>query len=191
MTEIAKYTQETATKKYCLTILKDGIYQEMTDNEFDDFKKQCPEVAYILEDNALLSLIPRPQDSDTIQYDCWDKAAKSLIDNLWKCGDAKIFHNPVNPKVQNIPDYFKVIKEPMDFATIRQKLRHNKYTSMQDFINDIIKCFDNCLLFNGEDSPAGKKCMNVMEEFNKLYIQLNIDFYLDEIPLNTPLDELL
>lgn len=41
---------------------------------------------------------------------------------------------------------------------------------MQDIIDDIVKCFDNCLLFNGEDSPAGKKCLNVMEEFNKLRI---------------------
>lgn len=61
---------------------------------------------------------------------------------------------------------------------------------MQDFINDIIKCFDNCLLFNGEDSPAGKKCLIVIEEFSKLYVQINIEFYLKDIPLNTPLDEL-
>ena len=36
--EIAKQNQENAmTKKYCLSILKDGIYQEMTDQEFLDF----------------------------------------------------------------------------------------------------------------------------------------------------------
>ena len=119
MTEVAKYTQETATKKYCLSILKDGIYQEMNDEEFENFKKQCPEVAYILEDNSLLNLIPHPLDSNPVKFDCWDKAAKSFIDNLWKCGDAKMFHNPVNPKLQNIPNYSKLIKEPMDFATIR------------------------------------------------------------------------
>ena len=179
------------TKKYCLSILKDGIYQEVTDEEFLDFQRQCPEVASILEDNSLLSQIPVPQVTDTALYDCWDKVAKRLINSLWRCGSAQIFHNPVDPDRLGIPDYFEVIKNPMDFGTIKQRIMHNQYNNLQDILDDIIKCFDNCLLFNGEDSPAGKKCMNVMEEFNKLYIQLNIDFYLEEIPLNTPLDELL
>ena len=33
------------TKKYCLTILKDGIYQEITDEEMQEFENLCPVVA--------------------------------------------------------------------------------------------------------------------------------------------------
>jgi hypothetical protein len=33
------------TKKYCLTILKDGIYQEVNDDELAEFEKLCPVVA--------------------------------------------------------------------------------------------------------------------------------------------------
>ena len=57
-------------------------------------------------------------------------------------------------------------------------------------VDDIQKCFDNCMLFNGEDSVVGERCMKVMQEFKKLYQQLNIEFYLDTIPLNVPLDEI-
>jgi len=59
---------------------------------------------------------------------------------------------------------------------------------MKEFINDIQRCFDNCILFNGEDSPAGQRCLQVIEEFKKLYLQLNIEFYMENIPLNTPLE---
>ena len=61
---------------------------------------------------------------------------------------------------------------------------------MKEVIDDIQKCFENCLLYNGEDSPAGSRCLNVMEEFHKLYLQLNVEFYLDTIALNTPLSEI-
>jgi len=114
-------------------------------------------VAQILEDNTLLSQIPQPQlpDSNTPLYDNWDKAAKRLMQSLWRCGSASIFHHPVDPDRLGIPDYFEVVKDPIDFGTIKQRLNHNQYFTMKEFIDDINKCFDNCLLYNGEDSPAG------------------------------------
>ena len=52
-------------------------------------------------------------------YDSWDKAAKRLINSLWRCGAAHIFHNPVDPDRLGIPDYFEVVKEPIDLGTIK------------------------------------------------------------------------
>lgn len=46
------------TKKYCLTYLKDGVYQEVTDEEMEEFSKQCPIVMQILRDNSLINKIP-------------------------------------------------------------------------------------------------------------------------------------
>jgi hypothetical protein len=46
------------TKKYCLTILKDGVYQEVTDEELAEFESQCPIVMQILRDTSLVSKIP-------------------------------------------------------------------------------------------------------------------------------------
>jgi hypothetical protein len=61
---------------------------------------------------------------------------------------------------------------------------------MKEVIDDIQRCFDNCLLFNGEDSLVGDRCMKVVNEFKKLYQQLNCEFYMEEIPLGTPLDQI-
>ena len=61
---------------------------------------------------------------------------------------------------------------------------------MQEVVDDIQRCFDNCILYNGEDTPAGQRCLNVIDEFQKLWAQLNVDFYLKAIDPKTPLDEI-
>ena len=129
-------------------------------------------------------------DSNTPLYDSWDKVAKRLMQTLWKSNSASIFHHPVNPERLGIPDYFDVVTDPIDFGTIKQRLNYNQYFGMREFVDDIMKCFDNCLLYNGEDSPAGQRCLKVMEQFKKLYLQLNVEFFMDPIPLNTPLEDL-
>ena len=44
---------------------------------------------------------------------------------------------PVDPVVLKIPQYFSIIKNPMDLATITQKLEQNKYKSLETFQADI------------------------------------------------------
>lgn len=60
-------------------------------------------------------------------YESWDKAAKRMINTLWKHNHAWIFHDPVDPEKLNIPDYHDVIKKPMDFGSIKQRLNSNYY----------------------------------------------------------------
>jgi hypothetical protein len=60
----------------------------------------------------------------------------------------------VDPEKYNIPDYFDIIKKPMDFGTINEKLRKHEYRSMRQFLEDVELVFDNCLLYNGENSSV-------------------------------------
>ena len=112
-------------------------------------------------------------------YESWDKAAKRLISTLWKFNQSWVFHDPVDPAKDNVPDYFNVIKNPMDFGTIKQRLNTNYYHRMQEFLDDMQLVFDNCSKFNGEDNTIGKIGKLVRDEFKKLYEQLNIEFYLN------------
>jgi len=54
----------------------------------------------------------------------------------------------VDPAAQNIPHYYDIIKNPMDFQTIRHKLDKKKYKSLSEFESDIRLIFSNCYLFN-------------------------------------------
>ena len=62
--------------------------------------------------------VPDVPDNAQI-YDCWDKAAKRILNSLWKLNNAFIFHDAVDPVKLNIPDYFDIVKNPMDFGTIK------------------------------------------------------------------------
>jgi histone acetyltransferase len=64
------------------------------------------------------------------------------------------FVQPVN-KVE-VPDYYEVIKEPMDLSTMEIKLENDKYESMDDFIYDCKLIFNNCRQYNGENTTFYK-----------------------------------
>ena len=57
----------------------------------------------------------------------WQKTAKKIIYTLWKTRHAYIFHAPVDPVKLGIDDYSEIIKTPMDFGTIKNKLNNNIY----------------------------------------------------------------
>ena len=70
---------------------------------------------------------------ELLYYDSWEKQAKKLMNSLWKVKDADLFHKPVDPIELGIPDYLNVIKNPMDFSTIKKKLNNNVYTNFKEF----------------------------------------------------------
>lgn len=57
----------------------------------------------------------------------------------------------------------------MDFSTIKTKLSLNAYGGEEDFCEDMHLVFDNCILFNGKDSPFGKIAFEMKCEFDTLF----------------------
>ncbi|XP_009466987.1 PREDICTED: bromodomain adjacent to zinc finger domain protein 2A, partial [Nipponia nippon] len=68
--------------------------------------------------------------------------------------DAWPFLEPVNPRL--VPGYRKIIKNPMDFATMRTRLLRGGYSTSEEFAADAMLVFDNCQTFNEDDSDVGK-----------------------------------
>eukprot|EP00833_Pecoramyces_ruminatium_P005397 jgi/Orpsp1_1/1179429/evm.model.c7180000069315.1 len=64
------------------------------------------------------------------------------------------FLKPVDPVLLNIPDYFTVIKHPMDLSTIKEKIKLNKYSNINDYISDIELMFNNCFKYNPPTNPV-------------------------------------
>ena len=95
-------------KKYCLTRLKDGVYQEVTMDDFEEFCQICPEIKKLLDNPELVNQIapPKLMDSTIPLFDHWDKAAKRLINQLWRCNACTIFHKPVDPDKLSKPPQF-------------------------------------------------------------------------------------
>ncbi|EPQ03425.1 Bromodomain adjacent to zinc finger domain protein 2B [Myotis brandtii] len=79
--------------------------------------------------------------------------------------DAWPFLLPVNLKL--VPGYKKVIKKPMDFSTIREKLSSGQYPSPEYFALDVRLVFDNCETFNEDDSDIGRAGHSMRKYFEK------------------------
>nr|XP_016933940.1 nucleosome-remodeling factor subunit NURF301 isoform X2 [Drosophila suzukii] len=87
---------------------------------------------------------------------------KNLIKQIQLHKSAWPFMEPVDPK--EAPDYYKVIKEPMDLKRMEIKLESNTYTKLAEFIGDMTKIFDNCRYYNPKESSF-YKCAEALESF--------------------------
>lgn len=72
------------------------------------------------------------------------------------------FMVPVTEK--DAPGYFSVITHPMDMSTIKAKVDGRRYTSVNEFIEDLNLMMANCFKFNKPDTEV-YRCG---EEFNKV-----------------------
>ncbi|XP_057685295.1 bromodomain adjacent to zinc finger domain protein 2A isoform X1 [Corythoichthys intestinalis] len=67
--------------------------------------------------------------------------------------DAWPFLEPVNPRL--VPGYRRIVKNPMDFLTMRERLLQGGYCSCEEFLADAQLVFNNCELFNEDTSEVG------------------------------------
>ncbi|XP_063140106.1 bromodomain adjacent to zinc finger domain protein 2B isoform X23 [Rattus norvegicus] len=98
--------------------------------------------------------------------ECKDLALCSMIlTEMETHEDAWPFLLPVNLKL--VPGYRKVIKKPMDFSTIREKLNNGQYPNFETFALDVRLVFDNCETFNEDDSDIGRAGHSMRKYFEK------------------------
>uniref|UniRef100_A0A7N8YC84 Transcription initiation factor TFIID subunit n=1 Tax=Mastacembelus armatus TaxID=205130 RepID=A0A7N8YC84_9TELE len=74
--------------------------------------------------------------------------------------DSWPFHHPVNKKF--VPDYYKVIVNPMDLETIRKNISKHKYQNRDAFLSDVSLIHTNSIKYNGPDSPYTKTALEIV-----------------------------
>ncbi|KAI9249904.1 Bromodomain-containing protein [Sporodiniella umbellata] len=105
------------------------------------------------------------QSNETIMS-CQDKRfCKTTLSKLKKHPYAVAFLQPVDPVYFNIPDYFDIIKHPMDLSTIQKKI--DQYQSKEEFISDVQLMLDNCYLYNSALDPIYSQAKEVEKAFQK------------------------
>ncbi|KAK5073380.1 histone acetyltransferase [Exophiala xenobiotica] len=85
-----------------------------------------------------------------------------LLNDMQNHTSAWPFAQPVNR--EEVPDYYEVIKEPMDLSTMEERLQADLYPRPEDFIKDAKLIFDNCRKYNNETTPYAKSA-NKLEKF--------------------------
>ena len=85
---------------------------------------------------------------------------KALYDTLKDYRDAKgrqlslIFLKL--PSKHDYPDYYDIIKRPIDMEKISARIRNNGYDTMEDAVADFTLVFDNACKYNEPDSQIYK-----------------------------------
>uniref|UniRef100_A0A182SGV1 Bromodomain adjacent to zinc finger domain protein 1A n=1 Tax=Anopheles maculatus TaxID=74869 RepID=A0A182SGV1_9DIPT len=79
-------------------------------------------------------------------------ALYTLIDDILKHPHSWPFNRPVSAK--EVPDYYAVIKNPMDFARIKSKLNMGDYKINEQMLADVQLVFRNCDLYNTDETDV-------------------------------------
>ncbi|XP_054237354.1 bromodomain adjacent to zinc finger domain protein 2B [Indicator indicator] len=121
-------------------------------------------VSQLKQENFTAVKKPRRDDSKDLAM------CSMILSELETHEDAWPFLLPVNLKL--VPGYKKVIKKPMDFSTIRDKLSSGQYPNLEAFSLDVRLVFDNCETFNEDDSDIGRAGHNMRKYFEKKWTEI-------------------
>lgn len=80
------------------------------------------------------------------------KQCETLLKRLMSHQYGWVFNTPVDVVKMKIPDYYTVIKHPMDFGTIKEKMASNAYSSPLEFLADVRLTFSNAMTYNPPDN---------------------------------------
>ncbi|KAJ5104119.1 hypothetical protein N7532_004648 [Penicillium argentinense] len=80
------------------------------------------------------------------QEELYEAAEKVLSELKAMTEHSSAFLTRVNKR--DAPDYYTIIKHPMDLGTMTKKLKGLQYRSKQDFVDDLNLIWSNCLKYN-------------------------------------------
>ena len=75
----------------------------------------------------------------------WKSRATSALELAMASDLAQAYFNdPVDPEALGIPEYYEVIKTPMDLGTCKAKLMRGDYVKSQELLRDVQLVWSNC-----------------------------------------------
>lgn len=97
---------------------------------------------------------------------------QELLRDVMKHKDSWPFNEPVSQ--DEVPDYFEVIKEPIDFSTIKERLDGGDYATDAKFMRDAGLVFSNCYTYNKETHFVAKAGVRLQKYFKKRCVELQL-----------------
>ncbi|XP_076627797.1 homeotic protein female sterile isoform X6 [Colletes latitarsis] len=110
---------------------------------------------------------------------------KGVLKPVWKHQFAWPFQQPVDAKKLNLPDYHKIIKQPMDLGTIKKRLENTYYWSGKECIQDFNTMFTNCYVYN----KPGEDVVVMAQALEKLFLTKVAQMPKDEVELEVPVSK--
>lgn len=109
-------------------------------------------------------------------------ALQAALQRIQDHKDAWPFLDPV--MVDDAPDYYDIIKHPMDCRRIASKIKRHSYTSVGDFAADLRLMVANCKSYNAADTDYFKAAEGLMPFIDACLAELVAD--VDSTPPSKP-----
>ena len=115
---------------------------------------------------------PKMQSQMKLSGKALQDKMKKLVDKIREHKDEKgrqlsiIFLRLPNAK--EFPDYYQVIKKPVDFEKIAAKVKGAVYQSMSECMDDFMLMFDNASKYNEPDSQIYKDALTLQVDTGRL-----------------------
>jgi transcription initiation factor TFIID subunit 1 len=86
---------------------------------------------------------------------------EEILNEVRDLPNTEPFQHPVKEK--HVPGYYRIVKNPIDLQTMREKLRTSKYVSRKVFLDDLNLIFANSSLYNGPQSVLTQTAKSMLD----------------------------
>lgn len=102
---------------------------------------------------------PLLDDNDQVAF---SYIVDKVVERLKAIPESWPFHKPVDKK--KVKNYYESIACPMDLETLTKYVKLNKYSTRDEFLNDLQLIHSNSYSFNGADSQYTKKAEEMIAD---------------------------
>jgi hypothetical protein len=148
---------------------RNGTHDDRIDDDDDDEEGPIPTLYH--NGNGVVNVDDMQEDEDWAEIDPKHipRVTHTLLNYLRDMTGAHLFEDPVIETYPQLKEqYLEKVPRPMDFATIERK-RLPQYTAVTQLQQDLILTFQNCIRFNGEDSPYAEIANAMLGSLDEAY----------------------
>ncbi len=175
VSEIIKRQTEFVHRKVSELCQNDRVYSENLEALAEPFRAGHDEEDVLRIDPRRIKGIAEagwvPEDYEELKRTeerSFQIQCQNIYESMMKHKDIWPFKDPVSK--EDVPNYYDIIKDPIDMRKIEEKIKGNQYKDREQFIKDIQRLFNNCRTYNQPDTLY-YKCACNLEEFVRPLLQ--------------------
>ncbi|WVQ98831.1 hypothetical protein IAU59_005962 [Kwoniella sp. CBS 9459] len=125
------------------------------------------------EFQQLLVDVQAGKSSSKSNADAFFDSLEKIVNELKSTPESVAFQKPVSKR--DAPDYYEVIKKPMDLTTVLRNVKARKYKSKADFESDLNLIWSNCFEYNSQETHPIRAAARFMKQKADHHLEFLLD----------------